>query len=90
MKLEEYKSIYEKMETSKEMDQRILNSVQNNKKTKKIAFVKAASVAAVFALVVGVYQIPTVNGAVNDFISKPSLESKSVLTLLAVVEIPLL
>ena len=69
MKLEEYKSIYEKMETSKEMDQRILNSVQNNKKTKKIAFVKAASVAAVFALVVGVYQIPTVNGAVNDFIS---------------------
>ncbi|MCR5704367.1 MAG: hypothetical protein K6G85_07060 [Eubacterium sp.] len=69
MKLEEYKSIYEKMETSKEMDQRILDSVQNNEKTRKISFVKVASVAAVFALVVGVYQIPAVNGAVNDFIS---------------------
>lgn len=61
--------MYEKMETSPEMDERILQSLQKKKAGRKVTYMKVASVAAAFALLVGIYQIPSVNAAVNDFIS---------------------
>lgn len=69
MKLDEYKKMYAKMKTSPEMDERILQSLQKKKVGRKVTYMKVASVAAAFALLVGIYQIPSVNAAVNDFIS---------------------
>ena len=69
MKLDDYKKMYEKMETSPEMDERILKSLQTKKEGRKGTYMKVASVAAAIALLVGIYQIPSVNAAVNDFIS---------------------
>ncbi|MFQ9514976.1 MAG: hypothetical protein ACLRZ9_04015 [Eubacterium sp.] len=70
MKINDYKKMYEKMETSPEMDQRILASVGKHKGVRKITYIKAAVVAAAFAMLIGIYQIPSVNAAVDNFIGK--------------------
>lgn len=70
MKINDYKKMYEKMKTSREMDERIFSSVQKRKRIKKAAYIKAAGVAAAFALLIGIYQIPSVNAEVDKFIGK--------------------
>lgn len=69
MDIKEYKNMYNKIETSQDTDRRILNSVKQGKNIKKRTYIKVAGMVAAFAMIVGIYQIPSVNAAVNNFIS---------------------
>lgn len=68
MKVNDLKKMYEKIETTEEMDARIMDNLGKKRRKSKISYLKIASVAAVFAIMVGVYQVPSVNAAVNRFI----------------------